>query len=195
MKNSIQIGIVDAVYKRRSICPITCNIQTKMLKSSFESQCKAHRAALISTVKVFLGKSYKPCRKSCEECAVGDLVEKGELVDPPVNVEWITVEDYEKQKRAEVARQQAVAKTKKQQRMMEQQQPIVIRVEDTQKIKTKTKAKTTRPRSKLTPDMIREIRAKYAEGNYTHKQLSMLFGTTRRNIGRIINRDTWKHIK
>jgi len=48
--------------------------------------------------------------------------------------------------------------------------------------------------TKLTNEKVLEIRAKYATGNYTYKDLGDVYGTVSQNIGDIVNGVTWKHI-
>jgi hypothetical protein len=48
--------------------------------------------------------------------------------------------------------------------------------------------------SKLTADDVREIRAAYAAGSVTYKQLGEQYGVRRTNIHMIVSRQTWKHI-
>jgi len=49
--------------------------------------------------------------------------------------------------------------------------------------------------SKLKEPQVIEILYKYATGNYTQQQLADEYNVSRRNIGKIINGKTWKHIK
>ena len=49
-------------------------------------------------------------------------------------------------------------------------------------------------RAKLTTTQVVEIRARYAAGGATLKQLGALFGVSLGVIEKIINRKTWKHI-
>lgn len=49
-------------------------------------------------------------------------------------------------------------------------------------------------RAELTNKDVLEIRKLYATGDYTQKELSVMFDQTRRNIGKIVNRTNWKHI-
>ena len=46
----------------------------------------------------------------------------------------------------------------------------------------------------LSDNDIRFIRAKYAAGGVTHKQLAEEFGVTRPSISRVVSRKTWKHV-
>lgn len=48
--------------------------------------------------------------------------------------------------------------------------------------------------SKLTAELVREIRTKYAAGNSTQRQLAREYGVTQAAIGYITRRDVWKHI-
>lgn len=48
--------------------------------------------------------------------------------------------------------------------------------------------------AKLTKENVLEIRQKYECENYTHEELSKLYGVSRSAITQIINRVTWKHI-
>lgn len=47
---------------------------------------------------------------------------------------------------------------------------------------------------KLTEEQVIEIRRLYKETNCTQKELGIKYNTNPRNIGYIINRDTWTHI-
>ena len=48
--------------------------------------------------------------------------------------------------------------------------------------------------AKLKDADVLDIRAKYATGNYTQKQLAEPFGMSRRHVSDILNRICWKHI-
>jgi hypothetical protein len=48
--------------------------------------------------------------------------------------------------------------------------------------------------SKLTDDIVREIRTRYANGDISQTQLSVEYNVTNANICSIVNRKTWKHI-
>ena len=48
--------------------------------------------------------------------------------------------------------------------------------------------------SKLTEDDVREIRTRYANGNLLQQQLALEYGVSRKAIGNVIRRKTWKHI-
>jgi len=48
--------------------------------------------------------------------------------------------------------------------------------------------------AKLTRQQVKEIRRLYTTGKYTHKQLAKMFNVCKRNIGSILNRNSWKHI-
>lgn len=50
------------------------------------------------------------------------------------------------------------------------------------------------PKAKFTELHILEIRNKYLSGKYSWSQLAKEYGTTKRYIGSIIRRQTWKHI-
>lgn len=47
---------------------------------------------------------------------------------------------------------------------------------------------------KITPDIVRSIRALYGGGNYTQKKLSKLYGLGQTQIGRIVRRESWSHV-
>ena len=49
--------------------------------------------------------------------------------------------------------------------------------------------------SKLTKKDVIEIRKTYKTGNYTQKEISEAWGVSRSQIGFIVNRKRWKHIK
>lgn len=49
--------------------------------------------------------------------------------------------------------------------------------------------------AKLNDDLVREIRKKYSTGKYTQKQLSVEYGITPANIGRVVNNKSWTHVK
>lgn len=51
-----------------------------------------------------------------------------------------------------------------------------------------------RPNSKLTDQMVRNIRKEYAEGNVTVRKLSDKFGVSHSVIVRVIQRKAWRHI-
>lgn len=48
--------------------------------------------------------------------------------------------------------------------------------------------------AKLTNDQVRQIRALYATGEYTHQELAHQFGVLRRAIGDIVNRVKWRGV-
>lgn len=48
--------------------------------------------------------------------------------------------------------------------------------------------------AKLDEQQVKEIRAKYATGKYSYKQLGMEYGVHLDMIGRIVKRKNWKHI-
>lgn len=48
--------------------------------------------------------------------------------------------------------------------------------------------------SRLTPSQVEEIRVAYAAGGVTHQQLADEYGTSRANVGLIINRKNWKKV-
>ena len=45
--------------------------------------------------------------------------------------------------------------------------------------------------SKLSWDIVREIRAKYKTGEYTQKQLAEEYGLVRANVSQIVRNKTW----
>jgi len=51
------------------------------------------------------------------------------------------------------------------------------------------------PRSKVTEDMVREIRLLYATGDYSQQKLSDKFGINQAMVSKIIRRDSWKHVE
>ena len=57
-----------------------------------------------------------------------------------------------------------------------------------------TKAEHDEHHSKLTEQQVLEIRADWATGKYTQKQLAEKYNTSRQHIGQIVNRKIWKHI-
>jgi len=57
-----------------------------------------------------------------------------------------------------------------------------------------TKAEHDEHHSKLTKKIVLEIRADWATGKYTQKQLAEKYNTSRQHIGKIVNRKIWKHI-
>ncbi len=48
--------------------------------------------------------------------------------------------------------------------------------------------------SKLTENDVREIRTTYATGNVYQGQLAELYGISKRQIGRIVRMQDWKHV-
>jgi hypothetical protein len=49
--------------------------------------------------------------------------------------------------------------------------------------------------SKLTPEQVKEIRKRYADGNETWRSLANEFGVTKRSIGNIVSNKAWKWLK
>jgi len=49
-------------------------------------------------------------------------------------------------------------------------------------------------RAKLKDKDVLDMRAKYATGNYTQRQLAAPYGMSRRHVSDILNRVNWKHI-
>ena len=49
-------------------------------------------------------------------------------------------------------------------------------------------------RSTLTSDDVLSIRRLYETGKYTQKEIGLMFGQSRVNIGKIVNRINWKHV-
>jgi hypothetical protein len=47
---------------------------------------------------------------------------------------------------------------------------------------------------KLTAEQVREIRARYAAGGVSQKDLAAEYGTTRMNVSSIINGASWRHL-
>jgi len=47
--------------------------------------------------------------------------------------------------------------------------------------------------SKLTCEIVKEIRHKYQTGNYTQKQLSMLYSISKASMNELINYKSWKN--
>lgn len=48
------------------------------------------------------------------------------------------------------------------------------------------------PSAKLTINNVKKIRKMYETGNYFHKELGIMFGVTKQNIGDILNYKIWK---
>lgn len=48
--------------------------------------------------------------------------------------------------------------------------------------------------AKLTEENVIEIRKMHESGNYIHRELAVIFGVGRTQIGNIINRNRWNHI-
>lgn len=55
--------------------------------------------------------------------------------------------------------------------------------------------KSLRGHPKMTPDQVREIRHLYLTGNYTQKQLGVMYGIDASAISNIIRRRNWSHIE
>lgn len=51
-----------------------------------------------------------------------------------------------------------------------------------------------RPKAKLSPDEVREIRAACAARSVTQDELARRYGVSRPTIGDIVNRRTWKNV-
>ena len=49
--------------------------------------------------------------------------------------------------------------------------------------------------AKLNEEAVRAIRWRYASGNYSYRELSIGFGTSRTNVHRIVLRKSWAHVK
>lgn len=49
--------------------------------------------------------------------------------------------------------------------------------------------------AKLTASAVRKIRRMYATGRYSYRTLGKRFGVTYENIGHIVKRATWAHVK
>jgi hypothetical protein len=47
---------------------------------------------------------------------------------------------------------------------------------------------------KITDEMVRQIRARYAAGNITQGALAAEYGIARSNVGHIVTRKTWPHV-
>lgn len=58
-----------------------------------------------------------------------------------------------------------------------------------------SKRRGTHNTVKLTPDSVREIRKRYATGNYTQTDLGREYGIRQDGISAVITRRTWKHVK
>ena len=56
-----------------------------------------------------------------------------------------------------------------------------------------THPESTSPRAKLTADQVLEIRAEYAKGKHSYRELGNKWGINHSVIGKIIRRETWKH--
>lgn len=50
------------------------------------------------------------------------------------------------------------------------------------------------PSAKLTPHDVQQIRRLYAIGEYTHAEIGEMFGIEQSHIGRIIRRESWRHV-
>lgn len=50
------------------------------------------------------------------------------------------------------------------------------------------------PNTNFTNEIVLEIRQLYATGKYSQPQLAKMFGSSHSTIGRIVNRQVWKHI-
>lgn len=48
--------------------------------------------------------------------------------------------------------------------------------------------------AKLSDDKVLAIRAIYAAGGVSHRELAKHFGVTRQNISDIVARETWRHL-
>ncbi|GLB83500.1 hypothetical protein [Mycobacterium kiyosense] len=53
-------------------------------------------------------------------------------------------------------------------------------------------AQPRRPRRKLTEDDVREIRAEYAAGNWSQKDLAFIYRVTPSTISAVVSYDTWR---
>lgn len=49
-------------------------------------------------------------------------------------------------------------------------------------------------RANLTSEDVLSIRRLYETGKYTQKEIGLMFGQSRMNIGKIVNRINWKHV-
>lgn len=58
----------------------------------------------------------------------------------------------------------------------------------------KTDLTYQRRRRKLTPDIVRELRRRYAEGGVDQRTLSREFGISQQNVSAIINRLKWRYV-
>jgi len=50
------------------------------------------------------------------------------------------------------------------------------------------------PMVKITEDVVREIRSRYAVGGIMQKELAKIYGITQSNVSVIVLRRTWKHL-
>lgn len=50
-------------------------------------------------------------------------------------------------------------------------------------------------KSKLTDELVREIRTSYSRGGTTLKMLAAKYGVSFANIGKIVTRKNWRHIR
>lgn len=169
-------------------CPIYYNIPTKMLKSSFENTCKITRENILSDISKPGTVTYKHIVNSCDSCEYGEQVIAGTLVDPPPKMEWITISEYYKNKEKEPK------EPKEKVQAWPSSREIVIRPLP-EKVCSVPEVFLSDAEGKLTADKVRKIRKLHATKTYTHAELGVLFGTSRRNIGKIISRETWRSVE
>ena len=50
-------------------------------------------------------------------------------------------------------------------------------------------------RAKLTEEDVRDIRRRYATGNYLQREIAKAFGVNQDTVCKIVNRKTWRHVK
>ncbi|MGV7698396.1 hypothetical protein PJM27_22390 [Mycobacterium kansasii] len=50
------------------------------------------------------------------------------------------------------------------------------------------------PRAKLSDDDVRDIRADYAAGRWSQKDLAYIYGVSQPTISGVVNGDTWIHV-
>lgn len=59
----------------------------------------------------------------------------------------------------------------------------------------RTASGTLHPRSKITEEQVREIRALYASGGYTHRKLGRCFGLDHSTVGDILRGEHWASVR
>jgi len=159
-----------------------------MLKMSFEKQCSTYQQSIkdFTQKRGWTPKKIRVDCQACENCKTGALVAAGTLVEAPDFVEWITIDSYHASVKKEKETQQIVA-----------QQQTAVRAAEAETTVITTKAAAHVPKHtthKINADSVREIRSIYAAGEHTQQQLADMFNTSRRNVGHIVTRKTWKSV-